>query len=307
MLRSTAFRVAFGSYVAVQANIAYSDAKTRHPYSQPMMQLYSLLPWKGASRLWGFLTDQTIPENSRAFVYGTYARAFGCNMDEALDPNFKSYRSLGDFFFRRIKENARRVEGAYITSPADGKVLTTGKFDGKEGVSVKGVLYSQLSQLFAAPINSLGLNYCIIYLAPGDYHRFHAPVDKMRIESRIHVPGSLLSVNPAIVERMPTVFTDNERVSLLCKENEGKFVGMCAVGACNVGSIVLNFDDDLKTNRIIKQWPDEKRVNGLVFDKGQELGGFRLGSSIVLVFEGEGEFKVMPGDSVLVGQSLFGA
>jgi len=84
------------------------------------------------------------------------------------------------------------------------------------------------------------LFFCVIYLAPGDYHRFHSPTNWVA-ETRRHFSGELYSVSPWMVKQLQDLFVLNERVVLLGKWRHG-FFSMVPVGATNVGSIVLNFD-----------------------------------------------------------------
>ncbi|KAG0001309.1 asparagine-linked glycosylation protein [Entomortierella chlamydospora] len=84
------------------------------------------------------------------------------------------------------------------------------------------------------------LFFCVIYLAPGDYHRFHSPTNWVA-ETRRHFSGELYSVSPWMVKQLQNLFVLNERVVLLGKWRHG-FFSMVPVGATNVGSIVLNFD-----------------------------------------------------------------
>ena len=79
------------------------------------------------------------------------------------------------------------------------------------------------------------LYYCVIYLAPGDYHRFHSPVD-WTVDTRRHFPGQLYSVNPSITSWFDNLFVLNERVCLMGKWMHG-FFSYTAVGAIMVGSI----------------------------------------------------------------------
>lgn len=85
-----------------------------------------------------------------------------------------------------------------------------------------------------------GLFFCVIYLAPGDYHRFHSPTAWV-VERRRHFVGELFSVSPFIARRIENLFVLNERVALLGRWRYG-FFGMVPVGATNVGSIKVNFD-----------------------------------------------------------------
>jgi phosphatidylserine decarboxylase len=152
------------------------------------------------------------------------------------------------------------------------------------------------------------LYYCVIYLAPGDYHRFHSPVPWV-VETRRHFAGELFSVSPYLQRTLPGLFTLNERVVLLGRWRWG-FFSYTPVGATNVGSIVINFDKELRTNSLTtdtaadraaeealargEHWSGfveasyEKAsplLGGHPLQRGEEMGGFQLGSTIVLVFE----------------------
>jgi phosphatidylserine decarboxylase len=152
------------------------------------------------------------------------------------------------------------------------------------------------------------LYYCVIYLAPGDYHRFHSPVSWV-VESRRHFAGELYSVSPFLQRRMPGLFTLNERVVLLGRWRWG-FFSYTPVGATNVGSIKINFDRELRTNSLTTDTAADRAaeeaaergepysgfaeasytsasrvLGGHSLKRGEEMGGFQLGSTIVLVFE----------------------
>ena len=154
----------------------------------------------------------------------------------------------------------------------------------------------------------MGLYYCVVYLAPGDYHRFHSPVSWV-VESRRHFAGELYSVSPYLQRTLPGLFTLNERVVLLGRWKYG-FFSYTPVGATNVGSIVVNFDRELRTNSLLNDTladlaassAQEKGepysgyaeatytesspvLGGHALEKGEEMGGFQLGSTIVMVFE----------------------
>ncbi|RMY79325.1 hypothetical protein D0863_00111 [Hortaea werneckii] len=152
------------------------------------------------------------------------------------------------------------------------------------------------------------LYYCVVYLAPGDYHRFHSPVSWV-VESRRHFAGELYSVSPYLVRTLPGLFTLNERVVLLGRWKYG-FFSYTPVGATNVGSIVINFDKELRTNSLLTDTLADRAaqraqdrgqpysgyaeatyngasavLGGHALGKGEEMGGFQLGSTIVMVFE----------------------
>jgi len=159
------------------------------------------------------------------------------------------------------------------------------------------------------------LFFAVIYLAPGDYHRFHSPTAWV-VEKRRHFQGELFSVSPWVAKRAENLFVLNERVALLGRWRHG-FFGMVPVGATNVGSIKINFDQALRTNVRGRPPPPgtyteavysaaSPILNGQPLRPGQEMGGFCLGSTIVVVFEAPStfEFGVHAGQKVRVGQQL---
>lgn len=179
--------------------------------------------------------------------------------------------------------------------------------------------------------NTHRLYYAVIYLDPGDYHHFHSPTNWVATTRR-HFAGELYSVAPYFQRTFNNLFVLNERVALLGYWRHG-FFSMTPVGATNVGSIKVNFDKDLSTNISYKnmEYPEVKNSNtslikrkkvrkntcyeanyskaselleGQPLFKGEEMGGFMLGSTIVLCFEAPAsfEFKMKEGDHVNVGQ-----
>ncbi|KAG6069164.1 hypothetical protein E4U32_004027 [Claviceps aff. humidiphila group G2b] len=155
---------------------------------------------------------------------------------------------------------------------------------------------------------STSLYYAVIYLAPGDYHRFHSPTNWV-VERRRHFPGELFSVSPYLQRTLPGLFTLNERVVLLGRWRYG-FFSYVPVGATNVGSIKINFDRELRTNSLLTDTAADQAaeeatqrggqylgfaeatyenaspvLRGHALRRGEEMGGFQLGSTIVLVFE----------------------
>ncbi|KAI8984017.1 phosphatidylserine decarboxylase-domain-containing protein [Mycotypha africana] len=158
------------------------------------------------------------------------------------------------------------------------------------------------------------LYFCVVYLAPGDYHRFHSPTNWV-VQTRRHFAGELFSVSPYFVKLLQNLFVLNERVALLGKWKYG-FFSMIPVGATNVGSIRINFDEALKTNQKediplgtyteVTYKSASKILGGKALRFGDEMGGFYLGSTVVLVFEAPQNFKfnVTAGQKVKMGEAL---
>ncbi|KAF2963502.1 hypothetical protein GQX73_g10069 [Xylaria multiplex] len=189
----------------------------------------------------------------------------------------------------------------------------------------------------ASPGNMTSLYYAVIYLAPGDYHRFHSPVNWV-VERRRHFAGELYSVSPYLQRTLPGLFTLNERIVLLGRWRWG-FFSYTPVGATNVGSIKINFDKELQTNSLLTDTAADRAaeeasaqgepysgfaeaiysdasavLGGHALRRGDEMGGFRLGSTIVLVFEAPAmdpaggkpgfTWAVERGQTVNMGQAL---
>ncbi|PFH56198.1 hypothetical protein XA68_16910 [Ophiocordyceps unilateralis] len=184
--------------------------------------------------------------------------------------------------------------------------------------------------------DTTALYYAVVYLAPGDYHRFHSPTNWV-VERRRHFPGELFSVSPYLQRTLPGLFTLNERVVLVGRWRHG-FFSYIPVGATNVGSIRINFDRELRTNSLTTDTAADQAaaeaaergepyldfveatyegasavLQGHALRRGEEMGGFQLGSTVVLVFEApadkrEGtpgwEWCVEKGQKVKMGQAL---
>ncbi|KAF3913156.1 hypothetical protein AA313_de0203898 [Arthrobotrys entomopaga] len=223
--------------------------------------------------------------------------------------------TVGELF-----SGTEKTEDQKATKAEDQSLPTEAKQDVAAEVGVKGANWFR--NQFEGPKR---LYFAVIYLAPGDYHRFHSPTEWV-VETRRHFAGELFSVSPYLQAILPSLFILNERVVLLGRWKHG-FFSMTPVGATNVGSIVLNFDRELRTNSLTKDTKADsleghgyaeahyqlasKLLSGHPLRRGEEMGGFRLGSTIVLVFEApEGKdgkgFKwiVDKGKSVKMGQAM---
>ncbi|XP_061886891.1 phosphatidylserine decarboxylase proenzyme, mitochondrial [Entelurus aequoreus] len=296
--------------------------------------LYRSFPTRLLSRAWGRVNGVELPTWLRKPVYSLYIWTFGVNMQEAAVEDLHQYRNLGEFFRRRLKPTVRPLcSSSCLVSPADGRILHLGRVNNSEVEQVKGVTYSL--ETFLGPQEGRGndatpssfrdrlltradseLFHVVVYLAPGDYHCFHSPTD-WRVELRRHFPGSLMSVNPGVARLVKELFCLNERVALTGQWRHG-FFSLTAVGATNVGSIRVHFDQELQTNapRYRKgSFHDQSYVaggnrmlsrEGLPLQRGELVGEFNLGSTIVLLFEAPKTFafSVQPGQRIRVGEGL---
>ncbi|XP_042335073.1 phosphatidylserine decarboxylase proenzyme, mitochondrial [Sceloporus undulatus] len=306
------------------------------------VSLYKSVPTRLLSRAWGRLNSVELPTWLRKPILSLYIWTFGVNMKEAAVEDLHHYRNLSEFFRRKLKPQARPICGSHsVISPSDGKILSFGQVKNCEVEQVKGITYSLESflgphackenpkkkpasssssssrdsfqkQLVTKDSNEL--YHCVIYLAPGDYHCFHSPTD-WKVSHRRHFPGSLMSVNPGVTRWIKELFCHNERVVLTGFWKHG-FFSLTAVGAQNVGSIRIYFDRDLHTNspRYSKGSyndfsfadTDAASREGVAMRKGEHLGEFNLGSTIVLIFEAPKDFNfyVKPGQKIRFGEAL---
>jgi phosphatidylserine decarboxylase len=111
-------------------------------------------------------------------------------------------------------------------------------------------------------------------------------------------------VNAAGVRSVPGLFTRNERVSVLLETAVHGPVAIVLVGAANVGRIGLAFAD-LVTNRGYAAGAFQPKAP-IPIRRGDELGVFNLGSTVVLLVADPGLVPaVRPGDLVQVGRPLW--
>ena len=133
---------------------------------------------------------------------------------------------------------------------------------------------------------SVNLSYANIYLSPRDYHHYHAPCD-LGVLQALYIPADLYSVAKKFLLKIPNLYAKNERVILKCKMRNGGILWMVFVGALNVGKMRFDFDTRIQTNACTSRAEALYEYENLNFKKGDHLGNFELGSTIVLVAQSE--------------------
>ena len=259
------------------------------------------------SRLTGRLSDLRLPKAILVPAIRAYARAFDADLAEAALPA-EAYPSFNAFFTRRLREGARPIAcgQGVVVSPSDSRLRAIGPVpaDGRLE-QVKGSSYSIEALLGSAedaePFRR-GV-HATLYLSPAMYHRVHSPVDG-RVCAWRHVPGRLFPVNPAGVRLVPGLFTRNERVCVFLETESHGPVAVVLVGAANVGRISLAFSD-LVTNRGGRGGRFTPAAP-LAVRRGDELGAFNLGSTVVLLVADRALAPLAAaGELVLMGQPLW--
>jgi phosphatidylserine decarboxylase len=266
------------------------------------------------SALVGWGAGKALPPRLRGLAYRAFARAVGANLDE-VELELQGYPSLGDFFARRLRHGARAVDPApgAIISPCDGVLAARGTAVSGTLMQAKGRLY-RLAELVAdgeLAARLTGGPYATIYLSPRDYHRVHAPVDA-RVVGYDYLPGALWPVNPRVAARRDGLLARNERVVIRMNAGALGNVALVMVGASGVGNIRLapglgtvpGATGDSARWRSAAE-PRRVELSGVSVARGDELGAFRLGSTVVLVFEpGKAELAGEVGEALRFGQRI---
>lgn len=207
------------------------------------------------------------------------------NMTEAANPNIASYASFNEFFTRALRSGARPLADADFICPVDGAISQFGKIEQDQIFQAKGHNYSTTAlvggnaELAARFENG---SFATLYLSPRDYHRIHMPCDG-RLLRMIYVPGTLFSVNPTTARGVPGLFARNERVVCLFEGPSGPFV-LTLVGATIVGSMQTVWHGVVNPPRLdkVREWHYDKQY--IQLKKGEEMGRFLLGSTVVMLF-----------------------
>ncbi len=267
--------------------------------------LLRLLPKASFSSGIGWIARRKVPRPLRRAVYGGFARYAGADLS-ALDRPIEAFERFDDFFTRPLSEGSRPVDArpGVVVSPVDGRVSEVGVADDGRMIQAKGLDYS-VGGLLADPERAAvfaGGCYATLYLAPRDYHRIHAPVAG-RVVGYRHVPGAFYPVNPLSVRTVPGLFSINERIVTYLDSDVGQ-VAVVKVAATGVGNISLSYEPKVRSHRGPSGSTRSYRPE-LPIERGQELGMFHLGSTVILLFEpGRVTLDVRAGDAVRVGASI---
>lgn len=271
--------------MAQDARADYSARVPTSPGRALVLGALRHLPIHALSHAAGRAAQVRLPAPLRAPACRVFARAVGADLAEVRDP-LDSFASLQDFFTRALRADARPIDpdpGALV-APCDGSWGASGRIADGTLLQVKGRPYSLAALLGdeAAAKSLEGGWYATFYLAPSDYHRFHAPCDGF-VSRAVYLPGSLWPVNAIGLAYVPNLFAENERICAFARlrENARESLALVAVGATLVGKVHVTFDT-LTTNTRDRalRWRHYDPPPRLV--KGSEWGRFEFGSTLVL-------------------------
>ncbi len=267
-----------------------------------------LVPQHLLSRLTGMLAELESPVILKNWAIRTFAGHFDVDMSEALEPGLAAYPTFNAFFTRALKEGARPIAETDLVCPADGAVSQLGQIDQGRIFQAKGQSYSAaelLADYHRAEVYRHG-SFATIYLSPRDYHRVHMPV-AAKLSATAYVPGDLYSVNQVTAENVERLFARNER--LVCHfDTERGPMAMVLVGAMVVAGIETAWSgQEAPRSAQPLQVDYENLPEPVDLVKGEEMGRFKLGSTVILLFpEGAMEFdaRYMAGTATRMGESL---
>ncbi len=219
------------------------------------------------------------------WVIRRFIKRYRVEMHEAANDDPAAYITFNDFFTRALRADARPLAHADFICPVDGAISQFGRIERDQIFQAKGHRYS--TQALLGGDRQLASHFddgefATLYLSPRDYHRIHMPADG-RLTRMIHVPGDLFSVNPATARGVPGLFARNERVVCVFQNDESLFV-LVLVGATIVGSMATVWHGVVNPPRSgqLREWRYDAQP--IVLRKGQEMGRFLLGSTVVMLF-----------------------
>jgi phosphatidylserine decarboxylase len=245
-----------------------------------------LLPQHLLSRCVGWLAGCEVSWIKNPLIRA-FIKQYDVNMAEAKRQTAEEFKCFNDFFTRELLPDARTValEDNVITSPADGAVSQLGPIKGGRVFQAKGQDYSLVELLGGDEERAQPFQegeFATIYLSPKDYHRVHMPITGT-LREMIYVPGDLFSVNQTTAENVPRLFARNERVVAIFDTARGP-MAMVLVGAMIVAAI------ETVWHGLVTPPKREKRVarygipENITIEKGDEMGRFLLGSTVILCF-----------------------
>ncbi|WP_428034373.1 archaetidylserine decarboxylase [Amphritea sp.] len=273
--------------------------------------LQHLLPQHLLSRAVGYLAESRCNWIKRPFIK-LFAKQYRVNMSEALIEDLDQFDNFNAFFTRALKPGMRPLDDAAVVSPADGAISQIGAIEYGRILQAKGRGYG-LSTLLGGHADLaeqfIHGHFATIYLSPSDYHRVHMPVTGTLRES-IYVPGDLYSVNQTTAKGVDNLFARNERLVAIFDTELGP-MAMILVGAMIVAGIETVWGGQVAPVKK-NSWriDHQKPVEPVILQQGEEMGRFKLGSTVILLFGKdaiEWSETLKADDPVRLGQAISGS
>ncbi len=264
-----------------------------------------LVPQHLLSQLTGYVARNRVHWFKTLLINAFIAR-YGVDMQAARGETAEEYENFNAFFTRRLKAHLRPIAARPqdIASPADGTLGQFGTLESDTLVQAKGHKYSLQELLGGDTERTLPFingEYATIYLSPRDYHRVHMPLSGT-LREMVYIPGKLFSVNSVTTGAVPRLFARNERVVCRFDTAQGP-LAIVLVGAMIVSSIHTVWHGLVSPHAdLIQTFTYQETDNTAIrLNKGDELGHFMLGSTVIMLF---GENQMQWDKAILSGKSI---
>ena len=261
--------------------------------------------WVSAVAYWLSRLDNPAAKN---FLIRLFVSFFGIRMEDAEIENPEQYPTLNALFVRTLKKEARPwpEDSGVLAAPCDGRISQFGQIEDGRIIQAKGQAFTVDELLGHAHPEFAQGRFATLYLSPHDCHRIYMPADGRLVEM-CHIPGRQFTVAPYAVERIPRLYARNERVASVFEGPDGTPLAVVMVGAVNVACIELSWCGIVAPrHRSVKRWQYNGDTPRIELRRGDEMGCFHLGSTVVLLSGQQGPWDpaVEAGQAVSYGQSL---
>lgn len=268
----------------------------------------SILPKKPIARFMGWNARLSLPKPFHRLLIQYFVWKYEINLEEC-NGEIDDFSSLSDFFIRTLKDGRRPIatDEQTLISPVDGRVHTFGKIVNGEFKQYDGQMGAVSEMLGRAQDDKSSQRYqdgdfIIIYLSPQDYHRVHSHEGGTLKEIQ-YQPGQLWPVFPVATKKIAHLFDRNERLVFhLAHPNRNTESVISMIGAFGVGRMTTDWNPVITNNNT----PQQDITINKDIQRGQEIGRFELGSTVVLFFEPNqiAEWKVESGQKVQLGEGI---
>lgn len=243
-----------------------------------------LASWKG-----GWITR---------YIISVFIRYYHINLQEYYKNNVHDYTTFNDFFTRKLNIDICSIDKnpCNLIMPANGIISQIGKITNTHIFQVKKSSY-YLEELLAGHDNIINYfkdgSFVVIYIPPYDCHRVYMPCTGT-LREVLYIPGTLFSVHPKIITNIPNILSRNERIICIFDTDFG-YIAQILIGSTIAGSIATKWLGTITPPRtgIVKHWHypvikhtnnDNTKNNPIVLTKGEEMGLFKLGSTVINLF-----------------------
>jgi phosphatidylserine decarboxylase len=248
-----------------------------------IVSLLSVLPQRRLARLMGWAARLHLPAFLHRALLRWFVRHYRVDMTEAAG-RLEDYDTLAAFFVRSLKDGARPLCEAAdaVVSPADSQVAAFGRVIGGR-IPQGGARTADVRALLGGDHPFEGGSFAVLYLSPPDYHRVHVPISGTVVRWQ-YLPGRLFPVFRGATERVEGLFARNERLVTWLSTEAGQ-VAVVMLGAFGVGRMSAVYTHLL--SNVGEPAVDRRPDPPVPLQKGEELGRFHLGSTVILFFEPE--------------------